>query len=320
MNQLKASVLVAIFLLGSSGFAHEQVPLLGGRSSSFTSLDFSIAPLNLNRTYRIGDEWGKKPVSNKDLEDVYFARMAKATAKVNRGGTGFLLGLFDNKIVVATNHHVCPSVSACANTTVQFTLLGKTYRASEVFGSWPEIDLALLAINVPEAEAAALLQNASPFRFSTPIRTGDLLVTIGYGQGSNPMGALVGNQDSDCKVFSRTDDFRLMADPDDLNPGPYKAWSFANGCDVSHGDSGSAMMLRETGDVVGIIWTGRIPKSAAAQSSATIDQWLNAQSEDIWKELSYAVPAAKMKEFFQKLLQDPAAPASTVKVLQGMLN
>ena len=110
------------------------------------------------------------------------------------------------------------------------------------------------------------------------------------------------NYDDDCKVFSGENEFRFMADPDDLNTGSYKAWSFANGCDISHGDSGSAMIDRESGDVVGIIWTGKIPKSNRVQNSQYLEQLISNPNEEIWKELSYAVPAQKIGQYLNDLL------------------
>src|SRR5690606_7562892 len=103
--------------------------------------------------------------------------------------------------------------------------------------------------------------------FNSPIYKGQKLLTIGHGVANNEDQKLVANQDDDCIVYSEGNDIRFMADPDDLNPGDYSVWSFANGCDVSHGDSGSAMVDRLTGDIVGIIWTGRIPKDKKVQDS-----------------------------------------------------
>jgi hypothetical protein len=111
-----------------------------------------------------------------------------------------------------------------------------------------------------------------------------------------------------------------MADPDELNPGSYQAWSFANGCDVSHGDSGSAMVDRDSGDVVGIIWTGRIPKTPDIQDSKVLDDLLRTQSPRIWKELSYAVPAAKIREVLQRILnEDSTLEPSTREAVEGLI-
>ncbi|MEK6555765.1 MAG: serine protease [Bdellovibrionota bacterium] len=271
-------------------------------------------------TYRIGDEWGKIPYSAKDAADPEISKMAKATARVD-GGTGFYIGYFGGKFVMATNHHVCPSEIDCMGVNVRFTALNKSFAIREFYGSWPEVDLALFAIEVPVMADQALLNSvASPFNFASPLYRGQELATIGYGVGGNPARQLVVNQDTDCIVFSDKNEFRLMADPDDLNPGPYKAWSFANGCDVSHGDSGSAMIDRNTGEVVGIIWTGRIPKSEKVQHSDYLNNLLQTPTEDVWKELSYAVPAFKIGEYLGELLTSGTLEPSTAAVLEDILN
>jgi hypothetical protein len=271
-------------------------------------------------TYRIGDEWGKIPYSAKDAADPEISKMAKATARVG-GGTGFYIGLYNGRYVVATNHHVCPSAGDCMGVAARFTTLGKAFKINRFYGTWPEVDLALFSVDVPTVADQALLDSvASPFDFDNQLKRGQELATIGYGVGGNPNRALVVNQDSDCVVFSDSGEFRLMADPDDLNPGPYKAWSFANGCDVSHGDSGSAMIDRNTGAVVGIIWTGRIPKSEKVQQSDFLANLLKSPTEDVWKELSYAVPAAKIGEFLSNLTASGTLDADTTAVLNDVLN
>jgi hypothetical protein len=126
------------------------------------------------------------------------------------------------------------------------------------------------------------------------------------------------NQDSDCYVFSQDSEYRLMGDPDEFNPGPYRAWSFATSCDVSHGDSGSAMVDRETGKVVGIIWTGRIPKKREIQSSSYLSRLFQDHGEEIWSELSYSVPAEKMGVFLTALLQT-GIPDGTKATLRELL-
>lgn len=277
-----------------------------------------LAFLGSTDTYRIGDEWGKVPFSAEHSNVPLFLKMAKATARIG-GGTGFYLGKFANLHLVATNHHVCPRAVMCLNSQSDFVLLKKKYRISKFFGSWPEIDLALFAIEVRTEDEPLLAAVSSPFDFSNSLYRGQPLVTIGFGTGGNPARQLMLNADSDCVVFSDENEFRLMADPDDLNPGPYKAWSFANGCDVSHGDSGSAMMDRETGQVVGIIWTGRIPKNPSVQASSYLSQLLKAPSEEIWQELSYGVPAMAIGKYLEEVVKSEQTKPDVKAVLSEIL-
>lgn len=248
--------------------------------------------------YRVGDEWGKKRVTSENLASAspMFRRTAMATAYLPIGGTAFYLGRFAGKHVIATNHHVCPVESDCVGNPAEFRMLGKKFQVTQLFVTLPDIDLSLLEIKVRLKDEESLQRVAQNFAFDKPITKGMELLTIGFGIGGNANNNMMANMDSDCKVFSEKDEFRHLADPDDINPGNYKSWSFAHACDISHGDSGSAMVDRNSGDIVGIVWTGKLPKSSIAQSSLNLSKMYESSSPLIWKELSYAVPAVKIRE------------------------
>ena len=297
--------------------AHAVLPM-GARSPE---LLFTAPKYSFTNNYQIGSEWGKRVVTAQEMQkngDVY-RRTALATAKTG-GGTGFYLGKFNGFHVMATNHHVFEKPENCLGLTVKFTEMKQVFECTTFFGSWSDVDLALFAIqvNTPEQENA-LAAVAGGFAFHDDIYPGQPLITIGHGVAENPTRKLVANYDSDCKVFSEKNDFHFMGDPDDYNPAPYKAWSFSNGCDVSHGDSGSAMVDRNTGKVVGIIWTGRIPKKAEVQNSDYLNQMLQKKSSEIWTELSYAVPAPKIGEFLTLVSQDQNEKPETRQMLIEML-
>ena len=282
-----------------------------------TGLGFATAGTD---DYRLGDEWGKKPVKVEDLAKASpaFRRAATATARVG-GGTSFYLGKFNGQHVMATNHHVMPESSNCTWSRVRFPLLNVVGACDKYLGTWDEIDLTLFTVRLENpADEAKLAPAAANFQFREDIKQGERLMTIGFGVAGNPTGLLMANQDSDCYVFSKDAEYRLMADPDQFNPGTYRAWSFAIGCDVSHGDSGSAIVDRETGKVIGIIWTGRIPKSASAQSSRFLSEIFTSQSETIWQELSYAVPARKMAEVLTRATEG-SMPEETRALIRAVL-
>ncbi|MBL7717162.1 MAG: trypsin-like peptidase domain-containing protein [Bdellovibrionales bacterium] len=287
---------------------------------SFALQSQAFAQLRSVKEYQIGSKWGKAPITQTQYqsETAVFQRAAAATAFLG-GGTAFYIGLFDGKHVIATNHHVCPTLKSCVGKMARFSVLGKKQKVSMTFGTWPEIDLSLHAIDVLAAEAATFSAIAKNFSFDHELYRGQLLLTVGYGSASNPMGRIVANQDSDCKVFSDRGEFRFMADPDAIKPGTYKAWSFATGCDVSHGDSGSAMVDRQTGEVVGVIWTGKFPKLATVQNSSYLDALLVHPTEEIWTELSYAVPAMKIKEFLLNQIGQTKMDPVTLGVLQRVI-
>ena len=258
----------------------------------------------LNSRYQIGSEWGKKPFSEEradEIEDGYH-RAALAAARVG-GATGFVLGEFGGAIVVATNHHVLPH--RCPRGDIRFPLLKISGRCELFLGTWKEVDLSLVTIQLQRrgSDREKLLEQARNFDFDNDLYAGQELVTAGFGVANNPFSRLMVNSDSDCVVLSETNDFRKMPDPDALNPGPDEVWSFANGCDVSHGDSGSAMVDRSTGKVVGIIWTGKIPKESRIQDSEYVQGLLGSGSEEIWTQLSYGAPAAKILPLLEESAQ-----------------
>ncbi len=270
--------------------------------------------------YQIGDEWGKKVIAESELQNPVFKRAAYATARVG-GATGFYLGNFAGYNVVATNNHVCKTDTACNGKPVNFELLHETYRVKETLGSWPEIDLALLVVEgTTKDQESKLLPFAGPFAFSNEIAAGTPLLTIGYGFANNFARKLVANQDADCVVFSKKNEFHFMKDPDEVNPGNHETWSFSNGCDVSHGDSGSAMVDRNTGEVLGIIWTGRVPKNERIRSSAYLKTINGTDSPDVWTELSYSVPAPKIHDRLLEISRGGGFTGDKAVIIEAILN
>jgi hypothetical protein len=200
-------------------------------------------------------------------------------------------------------------------------------------GSWSDLDLSLQTVELilkPEQDLAeiekSLEEIGKNFSFNQPLRQGHELLTIGFGVHRNTMQQMVAGADSDCRVFSSTGDYRFMGDPDRINPGPYKTWSFAHGCDASHGDSGSAIVDRSSSEVLGIIWTGAFPKKSETQDSRILEEWIRENNEVmIWSQLSYGVPADKMAQvLYEKLAEDarskkPKIDKETKQLLRALL-
>ena len=271
--------------------------------------------------YQIGDSWGKKPVSESDLpsRSPAYIRAALATASFN-SATAFYLGRFGQWHVMATNHHVLERSSDCESRRAHFVLLKKRFSCSSMIGSWPEIDLALFTISVSEADSKLLQSVGRNFDFKTTLMEDTALITAGFGIAGNLSRDLMVNDNDDCRVMSNNDEFRLMADPDEYNPASYKAWSFATGCSVSHGDSGSAMVSKQTGAVVGLLWTGAIPKEARIQNSSYLRLMQKEDSDEVWSLLTYAVPAAKISEKLTDELQSGRLKNENEKIVQLILD
>ena len=306
----------AVSLSASSAAGSELIPKLG--SGELITID--KAQEFLNDRYQLGSEWGKKRVKAADFAEIpTLQSIAEGTVKIG-GATGFYLGQYSGEHLVATNNHVCPSASRCERGSVNFTMQRKRIPLKKLLGTFPSIDLAIVSIAAGPTDAAFLAAVKNPFAFDTKLYPGQELITVGYGSANNTWRQLMGNWDSDCKVFSGEGEYRLMKDPDSLNPGQYETWSFANGCDVSHGDSGSAMVDRGSGGVVGIIWTGRIPKDPKVQDSGYLDELLATPSEDTWTQLSYGVPAAKILEKLESEVAGETTNELTRSVFTAIIN
>ena len=198
--------------------------------------------------YRMGDEWGKKVLGrsnlrNKKLKFVEeLRRTAKATAKVAKG-TGFYLGQFNGFHLLATNYHVHMRLVNEPEDykEIEFPFLDLSFNFGRTFGAWLEIDLALFAINVESKWDRKILQSvARNFSFDYPITRNQKLLTVGFGRAKNHYSEMVGTWDSDCKVFSGDNEFKIKYGLDKKG-----TWAFAVGCDASDGDSPDLQSLLE---------------------------------------------------------------------------
>jgi hypothetical protein len=312
MMKVSLSAMALLFFFSSIAWA--QVPSLGGaKPIAFDLISFSISD------YQVGDEWGRELVTEEMMsQSPMIRRLALATARVS-GGTGFVLGEFAGEIVVATNHHVCPAGFYWSCQSVDFPKLGFHLDRKYFLGTWPEIDLTLMSFQATPEQRQALLDVATPLSYARDIQNGAPLMTLGFGVAGNERQNLVINQDEDCRVFSQDDDFRMMDDPDDKNTLDYRVWSFANGCDASHGDSGSLFALAETGEIIGLLWTARVPKSAEAQNSETLDMWDQSADESVWRELTYGVPAQKIQEVLRQKLVSGSIQPSYQNIIESLI-
>lgn len=271
-------------------------------------------------SYQLGDVWGREPVDPHRLlqEDPQVARALTAAGRY-RHATAFYLGKFAGQHIMATNHHVQTTLR-CGGSNVWFPVLNEAMPCQRVYGSWTPVDLALFSIRVTPAQEALLEGVGRSFAFDASIYRGQKLLTAGFGVAGNPRQNLSLERDDDCAVYSGRDEFHFMADPDEFNPGPYKAWSFAHGCDISHGDSGSPMIDRRDGSILGLLWTGTIPKPAAVQSSEYLRGLLEAPNDTVWRDLGYAVPAPMIKRHLQSVAQSGRLDDEAQRVLDALLS
>lgn len=253
--------------------------------------------------YQIGTTWGKQKVAKESLgsQSQVFQRAAKATARLIvgfEGATAFLLGEKDGEMLLATNRHVMKDQAGCNIARLSFEMLDiNDVRCGSVINSSADLDLTIFtARGLSQDQIDKLSPVAKSFSALEP-KKGMQLLTIGYGKGANfDQRNLMSEQSDDCKTFSPDGEVRFMADPDAYNPIEGRVWMFATGCDVSHGDSGSAFVDRETGDVIGILSTAKVPKNSVVRDPSFLTRIYDESTEDVWKELTYVVSSSKIVE------------------------
>lgn len=214
-----------------------------------------------------------------------------------------------------------PGDSRTENESVRFDLKNKSFACERLIGIWPSVELAIFTIKVDPVDHDFFKNIGLKFDFENfPVQNAPL-ETMGYGEFMNPGEpnvALMHAAGSTCRTFSPTEDFRFMSDPDEYNPGPYRVWSFAVGCSVAWGDSGSPIINPRNGRVVGLIWTARYPKTTPVKDLAFLNQIAKQQTTEVWSQLSYASPALKIDAAFEEHLKNSLSKNLETKIIRGI--
>jgi hypothetical protein len=299
--------LVLIFALLSFACGKNGESLTGGDSPGITTADNQVIDGNI----QIGARWDRA-IINSDSElvrnDHQVRRAAWATAKVITPfalGTGFYIGKVDGEYLVATNYHVMINIPSCKIGPfipyIDFTLSGIKYRCKDIVAEFKDLDLVIMSVAERE-DGHGVLEHILPlqFAFQSVVKKGTPLLAVGHGRQGNEDLDLTVARDSDCKVFSDDSRFKKVSSPDSQRI-RMSVWSFATGCDLSAGDSGSAAINANTGEILGIFWASPTPKPFSMRSPTILADIYAKQDERLWESMSYAAPATmiyqKMREY-----------------------
>ncbi len=282
---------------------------------------------------QIGPTWGRETVTPEMLEldsakggpSDAFKRLAHSVALITvprglGGSTAFYLGKFDGFSIVATASHVADAMSECVkakNCEFRFVMskFKKPAQMEELLGQWEQIDLALFSVTLDKDLEDELETSAGPMKFASKVERGTPLLTMGFGSLHNPSIELRSNQDEDCLVFSEAGKYKLLRFPKDRH-----AWVFLHGCDSSPGDSGSPIVDRNTGELLGLI-TG----SSATGDSRVIERGFmdslrdESKIPEAWATLGYGVPIDKIREVVRGLLPQAAKKLEPLDLLKWTL-
>jgi hypothetical protein len=268
------------------------------------------------RSYQIGDQ-GKQFVTKSWLDAVgeNEYKGAFATAEIifkDQGGfssgTGFYVGKFSNTHLLVTNNHVIPNSKTCENVgAIFFPFSKQKIKCKRLIRTWKSIDTSIIEIELSAKFEKFLSDKALTFDFNSPVEKGTPLMTFGYGYfknnnrfpkkpshpWSNQANRIKVSHDLDCKVFSGSNDIRILND----------VYLVSTGCDGSPGDSGSAVLSRETGLILGIASKAVSSGQAWRTNSSSLDKVYNGAGpvDLVWKPMwTFMVPSQKVNEIIVK--------------------
>lgn len=269
-------------------------------------------PQDLEESYQIGDNWGRKLGNRRVLQNEpnqvirdYVPSVAKIITFYSRG-TGFYLGRHVGKHLLATAAHVLANVPVCK----MGRLSPRFYFEGIVDGLYckkiilidKEHDFAIVELDVKREDEFKFYQmNAFTFTKSLNYYRNTPLASIGYGEVNNPRKKISYDASNDCRILSPDNRFRNVRR--EAGEQSRSIPSFATGCDISRGDSGSPIINKDTGELLGIVWGTTTPKPVSVKSSAYIARLSDEGSNDIWKYMSYVVPMVEIREAVKKALQ-----------------
>ncbi len=259
-------------------------------------------------SYQIGPSWDARVVTNSYLSernDYLTSKLALSTLKISTPwsiGTGFFLGEVNKQFLVATSSHVLKNIPTCMALPVHgiFDIQGKSFRCRKIIGIWPDIDLAIFTIRENSGEDFLGKINPLKFDFNDPYIHGTPLTSIGYGSFNNDQTRPTLKESRDCMIYSPTGQFaRVKKSENETNDNvANEVVAFATGCDISPGDSGSAILNIQSKKVIGFFWATSTPKPEKVTTDQYLDDLIAGKedSNDVWKYMSYGVSSRHIKQ------------------------
>ncbi|POB15165.1 serine protease [Halobacteriovorax sp. DA5] len=254
------------------------------------------------KEYIIGDEWNRTHISENDSPDVEALKssiLITGLGVVNTAnkltlknvGTAFYLGQFAGEHLVATAAHVIDRENF-KDMLFHFIAGPKfSLKAKELVFYSDDLDFSIVSIDMEDKESILMeTVTAVKLNFDKVAVEGTPLTTVGFGFFDNEKLGLARYENShDCQIIFGDDRVRKLD----------KVYSIATGCDSSGGDSGSPLVDRETGELVGIIT--RIQTEKIGLTSKQLIEEKEANISSIWNDGSFATSIKYIKAELEKV-------------------
>lgn len=269
---------------------------------------------------QVGDVYSKIPYKEvyKKSNLLHLDRLIENTVLINvqassgvARGTGFYIGKHYNKHLFLTNAHVMKQ-KECKGARISYLnnkdKIGKA-KCEKVLLSLFKKELSDLTLfSIEEDQISDFLGEGLEIDFDYSVRSGELLYQHGFGIKS-----LHGVRDAQRKLREFSPNVAMDSDCAVAGPSGVVAafvdqkidYNIALGCDMTSGDSGSAIMSRESGKVIGLLWgAGKNPRRRNRISSDELwDSIIGSRDPRVWENMSYAISLKEMLEKLQSYLE-----------------
>jgi len=260
---------------------------------------------------QVGDEYSK--ISYKNLyqiqENPYIDKQIENTVLINVGsgdrmnrGTGFYIGKHNNRHIFITNAHVM-GANKCRSAKITF--INKNFGRSSadcdsiLFSMYKneESDITVFTISGPDLENFIGEGLEIEWDESTIARTS--LSQAGFGlKRVTKRDKLTDfkmnlNIDSDCVVSSADNKLYNLENFSITN-------TFFTGCDAAGGDSGSSLISKTTGKVVGLLW-GTANYRGYINSSTYWNELIGTDDVRLYQYSSFAILLKNLRSEFAKI-------------------
>ncbi|MFG1525596.1 serine protease [Halobacteriovorax sp. RZ-3] len=254
------------------------------------------------KEYVVGDEWNRTHIGENDTPDVEELKssiLITGLGVVNTAnkltltnvGTAFYLGKYEGEHLVATAAHVIDRENF--NDMLFHFIAGPKFslKAKELIFYSDDIDFAIVSINMEDKEAILMKTvSAVKLNFDKVAEEGTPLTTVGFGFFDNEKLGLARYENSnDCQIIFGDDKVKKLD----------KVFSIATGCDASGGDSGSPIVDRNTGELIGVITRIQTEKIGLTSKQLIEEKEENASS--IWNDGSFATSMKYIKAELEKM-------------------
>ncbi|MCO4755085.1 MAG: trypsin-like peptidase domain-containing protein [Bacteriovoracaceae bacterium] len=229
---------------------------------------------------------------------------SKRDSGVNRG-TGFYIGKQNGKHLFVTNAHVM-NKNECAGASISF--LNHNFRRSKglckevIFSHYTKENSDITVFSVDDYYADMMRGSGLTIDWDfTPV-AGMMLAFAGFGLKQAPRGrasnverglrnfTMLTSFDADCVVATESTMLYHLSSVSTKHV-------FGTGCDAASGDSGSAVIDRASGEVVGLLFGST--NNYSWMPSSNFWNLVGTDSPQLWSYGSFAISLTKLKEVFK---------------------